>query len=191
MSDVETKRARLAELRKSMNARHLAVCNAILAGQTYAAAWKSVYTRVKKDATASQNCSENLKKPETGMAEYIEIMEWLASASAEEKLGIDRYYVLAGLKLNVEKCQEVRRLYTRGGKPLQVERPSDENAEGDELVGLFSFDAAGANRALQLLGMELGMFKEKAENTALDDLAAAFHFIQAQNAERSLLPSGE
>ncbi|MDZ7783216.1 MAG: hypothetical protein U5K56_09940 [Halioglobus sp.] len=49
----------------------------------------------------------------------------------------------------------------------------------------------GANRALELLGKELGMFREKAAKSPMNELAAVYLWIQEKTAERSLLPSGE
>lgn len=63
---------------------------------------------------------------------------------AVEKASVDRAWVLGNLKRVVNRC-------------LQEEPVM----KGNEPTGQYKFDSAGANRALELIGKELGMFVER------------------------------
>ena len=69
-----------------------------------------------------------------------------------EQLGIDAYYVLSNLKTVVERC-------------LQAEEVLDREGAG---TGEYKFEHTGANKALELLGKHIGMFKDKVEVTGKD-----------------------
>lgn len=71
----------------------------------------------------------------------------------EERVNITQDYVLGNLTEIVERCMQRRPVLNMGGKQVQDE-------EGNNL---WAFDAKGANRALELLGKHLGMFKDKVE----------------------------
>jgi phage terminase small subunit len=76
--------------------------------------------------------------------------EFDASENAAKALNIDKKWVLERLKFNAERCLR--------GQPVM-----DEN--GHHIPGRFTGkpDAHGANQALRLIGMELGMFIERHE----------------------------
>lgn len=172
------RQARLAELRRTMSQKHLMVCHLLLQGATQQDAWMSVYTRVKKLGTASENCRQMLKNTENGAAEYIEHTKWLASATATERLGIDSFYVLQGLKSVAERC-------------MQAEPVMEKNADGElEPTGEYTFAYQGANKAFELMGKELGMFKSQVEIGTTDEISDILRDIGERNAKRSLLPSG-
>lgn len=63
---------------------------------------------------------------------------------AVEKASVDRAWVLGNLKKVVNRCLQEEPVM-KGGEP----------------TGEFKFDSMGANRALELIGKELGMFLEK------------------------------
>lgn len=63
---------------------------------------------------------------------------------AVEKASVDRAWVLSRLKKVADRCLQ--------------EEPVMKNGE---MTGEYKFDSAGANRALELLGKELGMFVER------------------------------
>jgi phage terminase small subunit len=72
-----------------------------------------------------------------------------SSEIAAKRLGLSKRWVLERLKFNAERCLR--------GQPV-----FDENGQ---ITGTFTGrpDAAGANRALQLIGRELGMFIDRHE----------------------------
>jgi phage terminase small subunit len=76
--------------------------------------------------------------------------EFDASENAAKALGIDKKWVLERLRWNAERCLR--------GQPVF-------DANGFQIPGKFTGrpDAGGANQALRLIGMELGMFIERHE----------------------------
>jgi len=81
---------------------------------------------------------------------------------AVEKASVDRAWVLSRLMKVADRCMQA--------EPVT-------NRQGDE-TGEYKFDSAGANRSLELLGKELGMFVERKqiqmnpyESLSDDDLA--------------------
>jgi len=80
------------------------------------------------------------------------------SENAAKQLGITKRWVLERLKYNAERCLRVMPVF-------------DEN--GVQIPGRFTGkpDAAGANRALHLIGLELGMFIDRHEIGGPDDFS--------------------
>ena len=76
--------------------------------------------------------------------------EEVASENAAKSLGLDKRWVLERLKYSAERCLR--------GQPML-------DAQGVQIPGRFTGkpDAHGANQALRLIGMELGMFIERHE----------------------------
>lgn len=91
---------------------------------------------------AAELASENLRKP--NVREAIE--------AAAERLGIDPEYVLAGLRANAERA-------------MQYEEVKDRDGKG---IGEFKYEGNVANKAYELIGKALGMFKEKHEHSGPD-----------------------
>lgn len=77
----------------------------------------------------------------------IEELAALASKNAILKNGLDRSWVIERLMKVADRCMQAEPVLDR---------------EGNE-TGEFKFDSNGANRALHLLGLELGMFTPKEE----------------------------
>jgi phage terminase small subunit len=73
-------------------------------------------------------------------------------AKLREKAGIDAEWVVARLRLISDRCVQGEQVKDKDGIP----------------TGEWKFDAAGANRATELLGKHLGMFREKVELTGRD-----------------------
>lgn len=63
----------------------------------------------------------------------------------EKQLGIDAQWVLERLKLISDRCVQAEPVTDKDGNP----------------IGEWRFDAAGANKATELIGKHLGMFAEK------------------------------
>lgn len=95
----------------------------------------------------------------------------IASQTAILKSGLNRSWILDRLMRIVDRC-------------MQAEPVHDK--DGNE-TGEYRFDASGANRALQMLGSELGMFQPKQEkpgdeyaNLSDEDLARIAQELAAQ-----------
>lgn len=116
-----------------------------------------------KPDNAQQMSTENLLKPV--IKDYI---EQLMDKRSEITM-IDSYFVIENLKNNVNRC-------------MQSEPVLDN--EGLE-TGEYQFNAAGANKALELLGKHLGLFVERKEHSGpngtpvkMDNI---FEFIPVNN----------
>src|SRR5277367_7180129 len=72
---------------------------------------------------------------------------------AIERTAIDKEWVIERLRENVERAMQARPVLDRAGNP----------------TGSYVYNGAAANRALELLGKELGMFVEKRENKVVDE----------------------
>lgn len=72
-----------------------------------------------------------------------------------EQLGIDRAFVLAGLKDVFEKCTQV--------KEVEIFDHETKQMIG---TGEYVFDSRGANRALELLGKDIRMFIDRVDHTS-------------------------
>lgn len=90
---------------------------------------------------AKQAGHELLKKPQVQAA----LAEARRARSARVQCDAD--WVLEKLRIVVERCLQEEEVRDRKGNP----------------TGMFVFDSKGANRALELLGKHLGMWKESAE----------------------------
>jgi hypothetical protein len=82
------------------------------------------------------------KKPE--VKNRINQLRHEITERAVEKASVDRAWVLSRLKKVADRCLQEEPVMVRG-----------------EATGEYKFDSAGANRALELLGKELGMFVER------------------------------
>jgi len=69
-----------------------------------------------------------------------------------ERSKITTDYVLASLKVLVDRCMQAEPVYDRNGEP----------------TGEFKFDSNGAARSLELLGKNLKLFTDKTELTGAD-----------------------
>jgi phage terminase small subunit len=98
------------------------------------------------EKTARVMGPENLSKPAIRDA----VDEALAKRSG--KIQVDAEWVLAGLKKNFERS-------------MQEEAVTDK--EGNR-TGEYTYQGTVANRALELIGKHLGMFKEQHEHTGPD-----------------------
>ncbi len=98
--------------------------------------------------TASEIGYENLSKPQIG----YKIAELKAERSARTEITAD--YVLSSLHKVAERCMQEEAVEDGDGNPIA-----------------FKFEHAGANKSLELLGKNLGMFTDKVINTHQIDLS--------------------
>src|SRR5215472_10894611 len=93
---------------------------------------------------AAQSASRLAKTPPVA-ARIAELTRDLSSLSVQRAV-VDRQYVLSRLRENVERAMQAEPVLDSKGKP----------------VGTYRYDGSVANRALELLGKELGMFANRA-----------------------------
>lgn len=74
-------------------------------------------------------------------------LERAATEKAAESLSIDKAWIMARLKENAERAMQAEQARDHDGNP----------------IGDFKYEGAVANRALELLGKELGMFIDRKE----------------------------
>jgi phage terminase small subunit len=99
-----------------------------------------------KESTAKVNASKLLTN--ANLSEYIQIKQ----KKLEEKTELTAKWVLDNLKTVAERCMTAEPVMIRVGN-------------GMEESGEYTFQAAGANKALELIGKHLGMFTDKIEST--------------------------
>ena len=111
-------------------------------------------------AGAAQSASRLLKSQRAGIRERVaETLQEREQIDAEgtklaiERTAIDKEWVIERLRENVERAMQARPVLDRAGNP----------------TGSYVYNGAAANRALELLGKELGMFVEKRENKVVDE----------------------
>lgn len=94
------------------------------------------------DADSARRASSKLLKRN-------DIQSYIAQIQAElsEKTGISQAWVLNNLKSISDRCMQVEIITDKEGKP----------------TGEFKFDPMGATKANELIGKNIGMFKDKSE----------------------------
>jgi phage terminase small subunit len=103
-------------------------------------------SKLKSDERISHRISEILSERDR--------MHAGATEKAAERLSIDREWVLARLVENANRAMQA--------EPVKV---------GGEKTGEYKYDGSVANRALELLGKELGMFIDRKEQGAPGEFA--------------------
>jgi phage terminase small subunit len=111
-------------------------------------------------AGAAQSASRLLKSQRAGIRERVaEILQEREQIDAEgtklaiERTAIDKEWVIERLRENVERAMQAQPVLDRAGNP----------------TGSYVYNGAAANRALELLGKELGMFIERRENKIVNE----------------------
>lgn len=107
--------------------------------------YRAAYPNCKQDSTAYVNGSKLLKK--------ANIQNKLSDLQIDaiERTKITQDDIILSLKEVVYRCMQKIPVMIRNGKGDLVES------------GIWKFDAAGANKALELLGRHLGMFVDKVQ----------------------------
>lgn len=96
---------------------------------------------------AAQSANRLLKTADV-RARVAELQNAVAER-AVEKAALDRTWVISKLRENVERAMEAVPVFDREGKES----------------GVFTYQGSVANKALELLGKELGMFKDRIEHS--------------------------
>lgn len=142
------------------NNRHKAFIREYLKDQNgKQAAIRAGYSKRSAEVQASQL----LRNPKV-KAVILEKMK-----SLEEKVLVTKEYVVRGFKTVAERCLQIEPVMEFDHderKMVQAMAQIEDEETGEfKLVGIYKFDASGANKALECLGKHLGIFIEKHEHT--------------------------
>jgi phage terminase small subunit len=126
--------------------------------------------------TAAEVGHENLRKPQIAAA----IQAGMDARAERTEITAD--YVLSGIREVAERCLE--------RAPVMVGRgESRAQMVDDHGNHVWSFDAAGANKAFELLGKHIKLFTDKVEHTGKDGAAIQIEQVlsEAEAFRRKLL----
>lgn len=84
--------------------------------------------------------------------------------SVSKRCGVTAEYVLNGLKVVSERCLQKEPVMEFDHEEKRMVQVCDEETG----AGIWQFDSAGANRALELMGKHLKLYTEKTEITGKD-----------------------
>ena len=126
------------------NSKHEHFAHLVVKGETAA---KAYVLCGYSEKGAIQSGNRLFRKPE--VAGRIQELKTAVSERQVEKVAVDRTWVLAKLVENVQRAMQVEPVRDREG-----------NA-----IGQYTYQGGVANKALELLGKELGMFQPRQENT--------------------------
>jgi phage terminase small subunit len=110
--------------------------------------------------TARQIGEQNLKKPDISRA----IEKALAARSARTRLTQD--WVLEQLEETLRRCLQRKPVMAWSKEKKRMVQTTNEEGEG-----VWTFDSQGANRAAELIGKHLGMFRDAVDLNLKGDLA--------------------
>ena len=118
-------------------------------------AYRKTYDTKGSEKTINEKASRLLNGGK--IRARLELLQRAVTDAAMQSAAVDKDWVMRRLKIVAERCLQARPVLDRKGAPVFTK------LENGKLVPAFVFDAAGANRALELLGKEIGMFIEKKE----------------------------
>ena len=95
----------------------------------------------------------------------ISALRAIITQQAIDAAVVDKAWVIKRLKTVTERCLQSAPVLDRKGKPVIIEVPDVDAQDGDSptVAVAYEFDPAGANRALELIGKEQGMFIDRKE----------------------------
>jgi len=127
------------------NAKHEAFAHAIAKGTPQREAYKAAGYVTKNDATADA-CASRLLSAGKIQARVAELRQAISTHTVE-KTSVSKAWVIAKLVENVERAMQAVPVLDRQGNP----------------TGAFTYQGNVANRALELIGKEYGMFIDRKE----------------------------
>lgn len=137
------------------NARHEKFAQAIADGKTKGKAYEEAgYEPHAGNATRLSDNEKVKARVDNLKRAIVESVVARSTASKE--------YVLEALVDTLERCRQAAPVLDRKGEIVMVETP-----DGD-IVPAYVFDAKNVLRSAELIGKELGMFKDRVEHTGKD-----------------------
>ena len=131
------------------NPRHEQFAELVASGRAPSEAYSSVGFSKKTAYT----CGPRLVRQASVQARIAELQQVIAKTTVM-RAEIDRGYVLAGLRKNYERALQAEPVLDKNGNP----------------TGQYTWNGAVANRALELMGKELGMFVDRQKYTGGKDI---------------------
>ena len=127
------------------NAKHELFAQEIAKGASQRDAYKAAGYEVKSDAAADANASRLLTNAKV-KARVAELQERISDVTVE-KAAVSKAWVIAKLVENVERAMTAEPVRDAQGNP----------------TGEYKYNGSVANRALELIGKEQGMFIDRSE----------------------------
>jgi len=124
------------------NSRHEQFAQLVAAGKTPRDAYISAGFSAKGASTSAARLLRNAP-----IQTRVVTLKQAVSQAAVTRAAVDREYVLAGLKENFERAMQHQPVLDRKGKE----------------TGIYRYEGQVANRSLELIGTELGMFADRSD----------------------------
>lgn len=133
-------------MKQELTAKQEAFVQAYLEVKNASEAYRRAYNAGKmKPATINRNAKALMDNSK--IATRLEALQSEVAERVVEKTSIDRAWIMERLQKNVELA-------------MQLEYPTDDQGK---VIGQAKYQGAVANRALELLGQEIGMFVKRNE----------------------------
>lgn len=115
-------------------------------------AYIKAYGKQKTDNVAESQASRLLRN--------VKVLNYVnqRQKQLQEETYVTQEYVIKGLKEVAERCLQHKPVMEYDYENKEMVQATDENGEG-----IYQFDSNGANKAFELLGKTLGLFKDKKE----------------------------
>lgn len=135
------------------NPRHEIFAQELAAGKSASEAYEAAGYRANRGNATSLKQQESISKRVDELLAQREKTAQKATEMAAERLSVDREWVMRRLKENAERALQAIPTRDMDGEP----------------IGEYRYEGSVANRALELLGKELGMFIDRKETGSPGD----------------------
>ena len=135
------------------NARHEQFAQQLAGGATAIDAHRAAGFRADRGNATRLQQNDSIRQRVAEILAEREAIHGQATARAIERTGSTKQWVIDQLRENVERAMQAQPVLDRAGRP----------------TGMFIYNGAAANRALELLGKEMGMFIDRREVRNVDE----------------------
>lgn len=142
------KKAKTPSTKPLKNERHEKFAQGIASGKAVSEAYKEAGYEPNRGNASRLKAQDSIKA-------RVEELKRAVVESVIHRTALSKEYVLEALCDTLERCRQASPVLDRKGEIVMV-----ENAEGD-LVPAYVFDAKNVLRSAELIGKELGMFKQE------------------------------
>jgi phage terminase small subunit len=151
------------------NPKHERFAQELASGKTAEAAHGLAGYKASRSGASQLRQNINISNRVAEILKQREFIHGQATAEAIKSAALTKQWVIEQLMTVSERTMQARPVLDRKGAPVMVETPSGS------LAPAFIFDSSGANRSLELLGKELGMFVDRSisENVNTNYVVAA------------------
>jgi phage terminase small subunit len=136
------------------NPRHERFCQELAKGKSATEAYETAGFKSSRPNASRLQHQENLRQRVVEIQSERSAIEREATEKAAEALSIDKQWVMSRLVENVDRSMQATQARDREGNP----------------TGDFKYEGSVANKALELLGKELGMFIDRKNLNVTGDL---------------------